>query len=128
MIMLNIHDHVSLLLQCSSQGVKDNEELRKSHEEIQPRVVEVMQKVSSSKTIYSAFKMLLDDSVCATGDGIQYTEAEKRVIESAVKDAELSGVGLEGEKKTRFVEIQSALSKVERRHAEACIGNTSFRV
>ena len=92
------------------KGVADSEELRAAHEKMQPRVVEVSQRISSSAPIYAAFKALRDGKAGQSWEA--FSEAEQRVIEGAVKDAELSGVGLEGDAKTRFVEIKTRLSKL----------------
>jgi oligopeptidase A len=64
--------------------------------------------MSSSKVIYQGFKKLRDDAAAWHS----FDTWQRRAIDGEVKDAELSGVGLEGEAKTRFVEIQSRLSKL----------------
>ena len=104
------------------KGVKDSEELRAAHEKMQPRVVEVTQKIASSASLYANFKAVRDGravggarSSSSPSDLLSWeslSEAEQRLIDSAVKDAELSGVGLEGDAKKRFVDIQSRLSKL----------------
>ena len=64
-------------------------------------------KTSQSEAVYKAFK--------AIQEGSQYaglTAAQKRIVENEIRDAQLSGVALEGEKKARFNEIQQELAKL----------------
>jgi hypothetical protein len=64
-------------------------------------------KTSQSEAVYKAFK--------AIREGSQYaglTAAQKRIVENEIRDAQLSGVALEGEKKARFNEIQQELAKL----------------
>ncbi|MFP4693946.1 MAG: M3 family metallopeptidase [Cyanobacteriota bacterium] len=88
-------------------GVKNSEELREAYETIQPEVVKFMNKLSQSKPIYQAFKSLRNSSEWENLDA-----AQKRIVESSLQDAELSGVGLEGEAKERFNAIQLELAEL----------------
>jgi oligopeptidase A len=88
-------------------GVKNSPELRQAYETIQPEVIKFYNKLSQSKPIYEAFKTL--------GNSEEFTNldpAQQRIIESAIRDAQLSGVGLEGEKKERFNQIQLELGEL----------------
>ncbi|MDJ0718767.1 MAG: M3 family metallopeptidase [Prochloraceae cyanobacterium] len=88
-------------------GVKNSPELRQAYEETQPQVVQFVNKLNQSKPIYQAFKALKAGSEWET---IQ--PAQKRIVESAIRDAELAGVGLEGEKRERFNQIQLELAEL----------------
>jgi len=89
------------------KGVKDTETLRTAVEEIQPKKVALSMKFSQSKPIYDAFCALRD------GEGWrELSEAQRRIVEGEIRDAMLGGVGLEGEAKKRFNEIQQELSKL----------------
>lgn len=88
-------------------GVKNSTELRSAYEEVQPSLVQFVNKLNQSKPIYEAFIAL------KTGDDWQNLEpAQKRIVDSAIRDAKLSGVGLEGEKKERFNQIQLELAEL----------------
>ncbi|MDY7022647.1 MAG: M3 family metallopeptidase, partial [Cyanobacteriota bacterium] len=86
-------------------GVKNSPELREAHETVQPKVVQFINKLNQSQAIYKAFKALRDSSEWESLDS-----AQQRIVEAAIRDAELSGVGLEGEKRDRFNEIELELA------------------
>ncbi|WP_413162111.1 M3 family metallopeptidase [Capilliphycus salinus ALCB114379] len=88
-------------------GVKNSPELRKAHESVQPKVVQFINKFNQSQAIYKAFKALRESSEWENLDS-----AQKRIVEAAIRDAELSGVGFEGEKRDRFNAIQLELAEL----------------
>ncbi|MBD2184463.1 M3 family metallopeptidase [Aerosakkonema funiforme] len=88
-------------------GVKNSPELRQAYETVQPKVVQFYNKLSQSKPLYDAFKKLGESDRSYTLD-----PAQQRIVESAIKDAELSGVGLSGEQKERFNAIQLELAEL----------------
>jgi oligopeptidase A len=88
-------------------GVKNSPELRQAYETVQPQVVQFSNKLSQSKPLYEAFKALQNGK---EWDSLE--SAQKRIVEAAIRDAELSGVGLEGEKRERFNQIQLELAEL----------------
>lgn len=88
-------------------GVKNSPELREAHEKVQPHVVQFINRLSQSQPIYNAFKKLRDSDTWESLDN-----AQQRIVQSAVRDAELSGVGLEGEARERFNAIQMELAEI----------------
>jgi oligopeptidase A len=88
-------------------GVKNSSELRQAYETVQPQVVQFWNKLSQSKPLYEAFKALRSSE---TWDSLE--PAQQRIIEAAIRDADLSGVGLEGEVKARFNAIQLELAEL----------------
>ncbi|MBD1838776.1 M3 family metallopeptidase [Coleofasciculus sp. FACHB-64] len=88
-------------------AVKNSPEIREAHETVQPKVVQFSNKLNQSKPLYEAFKALQNSNAW---DSLE--PAQKRIVESAIKDAELSGVGLEGEKRDRFNAIQLELAEL----------------
>jgi oligopeptidase A len=88
-------------------SVKNSPELREAYEKVQPEVVRFANKLSQSHALYQAFKALREGS-----DWKQLESAQQRIVESALRDAELSGVGLEGEKRERFNQIQLELAEL----------------
>lgn len=82
-------------------GVKNSPELRTAYETVQPQVVQFSNKLNQSKPLYEAFKALRN-----SGEWDSLEDAQKRIVEAAIRDAELSGVGLEGEKRDRYNAIQ----------------------
>lgn len=88
-------------------GVKNSPELRKAHDTVQPKVVEFINKLNQSQPLYQAFKNLRNSDIWQNLDS-----GQKRIVETAIRDAELSGVGLEGEKRERFNAIQLELAEL----------------
>ena len=88
-------------------GVKNSPELRQAYETIQPQVVQFFNRFSQSQPIYKAFKALHTSSIWASLEPAQH-----RIVEAAIRDAELSGVGLVGEQKERFNQIQMELAEL----------------
>lgn len=88
-------------------GVKNSPELREAYENVQPLVVQFSNKLSQSQPIYNAFKAVRASETWATLDS-----AQQRIVESAIRDAELSGVGLQGEARERFNAIQMELAEL----------------
>ncbi|MGK7877730.1 MAG: M3 family metallopeptidase [Xenococcaceae cyanobacterium] len=88
-------------------SVKNSPELREAYETVQPQVVQFSNKLSQSKPLYNAFKALREGESWDTLE-----PAQKRIVEAAIRDAELSGVGLEGGKRERFNEIQLELAEL----------------
>ena len=86
-------------------GVKNNPELRKAYDQVQPKIVEFINKLNQSKPLYQTFKNL------SNSDSWQNLDSgQKRIVEAAIKDAELSGVGLKGEKREHFNAIELELA------------------
>ncbi|MGB7440733.1 MAG: M3 family metallopeptidase [Coleofasciculaceae cyanobacterium] len=88
-------------------GVQNSPELREADEKVQPQVVQFINKLSQSKPLYQAFKALQD------GVGWQNLEpVQQRIVETAIREAELSGIGLKGKKRERFNKIQLELAEL----------------
>ena len=87
-------------------GVKNSPELRQAYETVQPQVVQFSTKLSQSKPIYEGFKALQEEN------WQNLDSAQKRIVEAAIRDAELSGVGLAGEQRDRFNQIQLELAEL----------------
>ncbi len=88
-------------------GVKNSPELREAHEIVQPLVVQFINKLGQSQPIYNAFKELRSSNIWASLE-----LAQQRIVEAAIRDAELSGVGLKGEARERFNAIQMELAEL----------------
>eukprot|EP00794_Sanderia_malayensis_P009400 gene9400-10388_t len=86
-------------------SVKDNPDLRKVHSKVLPEVVALNTRISQSRAVYEAYKILSDGTH-------QLNEAQQRIIESGLKAAYHSGVSLEGEKKDRFNSILKQLAEL----------------
>ncbi|NEZ58727.1 M3 family metallopeptidase [Adonisia turfae] len=85
-------------------GVKNSPKLRAAYEAVQPALVQFATRLSQSKAFYTGFKQLAQDT--------NLSPAQKRIVEAAIRDAELSGVGLEGDAKETFNQIQQQLAEL----------------
>jgi len=84
-------------------GVMNSEEWRKTQEQWQERIVAFSLRVSQSPALFRSARRLL-------AEGKDLDAVRRRILERMVQGAELSGVGLEGERKDRFNAIAARLA------------------
>ncbi|MCB1145529.1 MAG: M3 family metallopeptidase [Leptospiraceae bacterium] len=99
-------------------GVKNSPELRKAHEEMQPKVVEFFIRMGQSRKLFEIWEKLEKNTAEVN------TSARKRIIQSSLRDARLSGVALEGKQKERFNEIQRDLAALSTRFSNNVLDST----
>lgn len=100
-------------------GVKNSPELRQAYETMQPEVVKFWNRFSQSQPIYEGFKALR-----SSDSWNQLDAAQQRIVEAALRDAELSGVGLQGKAKERFNAIQLELAELSTRFSNNVLDAT----
>jgi oligopeptidase A len=100
-------------------AVRNSDALRAAHATMQPEVVAFFILLGQSKPIYQALKAIQTGDVWATLDATQH-----RIVESLVRDAELGGVGLEGEAQARFNAIQTELAELSTRFSNNVLDAT----
>jgi oligopeptidase A len=101
-------------------AVKNSPDLRIAYQKIQPQVVQFINTLGQSKPMYKAFKALRASDTWET-----LQSAQKRIVEAAIRDAQLSGVGLEGETRERFNAIQMELAELATDFANNLLDATS---
>ncbi|KAL8197976.1 hypothetical protein R6Q57_030003 [Mikania cordata] len=101
------------------KAVKDTPDLRSAIEEVQPEKITFGLKLDQSKPIYNAFKAIKESSEWET-----LSEARKRIVESSIKDAVLSGISLEDDEREEFNKIQQELAKLSKRFGENVLDAT----
>ncbi|KAI3704590.1 hypothetical protein L1987_74815 [Smallanthus sonchifolius] len=101
------------------KAVKDSSEFRSAIEDVQPEKVEFDLKLGQSKPIYNAFKAIRESF---SWEGL--SDAQKRVVESSLKEAVLNGVSLEDSKREEFNKIQQELTKLSRKFEENVFDST----
>ncbi len=101
-------------------GVKNSPDLRIAYQKVQPQVVQFINTLGQSKPIYKAFKALRASDTWETLES-----AQQRIVEAAIRDAKLSGVGLEGEARERFNVIQMQLAELATDFANNLLDATS---
>jgi oligopeptidase A len=86
-------------------AVRNTPELRAAHETMQPAVIEFSMKLGQSRPIYDKLRSLREGNEWAT-----LSEGQQRSIKSLLHDAETSGVGLDGDAKQRFNQLQQEMA------------------
>ena len=89
-------------------GVKNTPALREAYQNVLPRVVQVSMRLAQSEAIFAALRALREKS--EAWDGMD--EGQQRIVEQRLRDARLSGIELQGEKRERYNAIQQELSEL----------------
>jgi len=100
-------------------GVKNDEVLRAAHEQVQPEVVAFSLRLGQSRPLYDAIRALRD---APDGSGLDATG--RRVVETLARDAELAGVGLDGEARVRFNAVEAELAELSTRFSNHVLDAT----
>ncbi|MEL6900886.1 MAG: M3 family metallopeptidase [Cyanobacteria bacterium J06606_4] len=88
-------------------GVKNSPELRAAYESVQPALVQFANRLDQSKVIYSALEQIQTGETWS-----ELSSAQQRIITAALRDAQLSGVGLSGDRQKTFNQIQQTLAEL----------------
>jgi oligopeptidase A len=89
-------------------SVRNSSALREAYEEVEPEVVKLSMRIGQSRPVYRTLVALRDK-----GAGLD--PAQRRIVEKLVQEAELAGVGLEGEALERFQKIRLELAELSTR-------------
>lgn len=100
-------------------GVKNSPELRQAYETMQPEVIKFWNRLSQSQPIYAGFKAMQQSE-----SWNELEASQQRIVESALREAELAGVGLTGEAKQRFNAIQLELAELSTRFSNHVLDAT----
>ena len=100
-------------------GVKNSPELRQAYQAVQPQVVKFANRMGQSQPIYNAFKQIRGSQ-----GWVDLESAQRRIVESALREAELSGVGLAGEAREQFNRIQEELADLSTRFSNNVLDAT----
>ena len=85
-------------------AVKNNDELRESYEKMQPKVIQLSNKISQSKVLYDALNKLKESDIL--------NDVQKRIIDTSVHSMFLSGIGLDDETKKEFNKLKLRLAEL----------------
>jgi oligopeptidase A len=100
-------------------SVVNSEDLRKAYNACLPKLSDHATEMGQHEGLYNAFKAIRDG---AEFDGL--TQAQKKIIENALRDFHLSGVDLPPEKKQRYKAIRQELSQLTTRFEENVLDAT----
>lgn len=100
------------------KATKDSPEVREAHAAIQPEMVALGARISQSRPLYDAL-IGLKESSWDVLPGVH-----QRLVEARIREAELGGVGLEGEDLVRFKEIQTELAALGTKFSNNVLDST----
>ncbi|MBU2178317.1 MAG: oligopeptidase A [Gammaproteobacteria bacterium] len=114
-------DHLSRLWSPVSHlnSVLSSPELREAYESCLPLLSDFSTWVGQHEGLYQAYLALSQSAEYAT-----LTAAQQKVIQNALRDFKLSGIGLSEDKKQRYGEIQSRLSDLSSTFSNNCLDAT----
>jgi oligopeptidase A len=85
-------------------SVRNSSALREAQEAVQPDVVGASLRLGQSRALYDGFLALRDG-------GAKLEPAQRRIVETAIREAELAGVGLDGAARERFQQIEAEMAE-----------------
>lgn len=100
-------------------SVKNSPELREAYEACLPLLSEYSTWVGQHKPLYQAYKQIKESE-----EYIKLTKAQKKVIDNALRDFELSGIGLPEDKQKRYGEIVAKLSELSSKYSNNVLDAT----
>jgi len=86
-------------------AVRNSVPLREAYQKVQPKVVQFLHRLGQSRELFDGYVALQAGDEYAGYDG-----ARRRVLDSAVRDARLAGVELDGSERERFLAISKELA------------------
>lgn len=100
-------------------SVKNSPELREAYEACLPLLSEYSTWVGQHKPLYQAYKQIKESE-----EYTKLTKAQKKVIDNALRDFELSGIGLPENKQKRYGEIVAKLSELSSKYSNNVLDAT----
>ncbi len=88
-------------------GVRNSDALREAHSQVQAQVIAFGLRVGQSPAIFRALRVLHEGS-----EWDELDTGQRRIVESLLREARHAGVGLAGEARQRFNEIEAELGKL----------------
>lgn len=101
-------------------SVKNSPELREAYEQTLPLLSEYSTWVGQHEGLYKAYRDLRDGDYYAT-----LNTAQKKAVDNALRDFELSGIGLPKEKQQRYGEIATRLSELGNQYSNNVLDATN---
>lgn len=101
-------------------SVQNSDELRKAHDELQPKIVKTFQKLGQSKSVYKSLTNIKNDPAIWNS----LDEGQQRIVDASIHSMRSSGVGLEGEEKSRFNELQLQVAELSTKFSNNILDST----
>jgi len=100
-------------------SVVNSDELRDAYNNCLPLLSEYSTEMGQNVELYEAYQSIKDSA-----EFLKLDEAQKKIIDNALRDFHLSGIDLPDEKKKRFREIRQQLSKLTSKYEENVLDAT----
>jgi len=100
-------------------SVADNDELRQAYNACLPKLSDYATEMGQNKDLYLAYKSVSESEDCAS-----LTDAQKKIIENALREFRLSGVELDDNKQQEYKKIKQQLSLLQTRFEENLLDAT----
>ncbi|MCK5640239.1 MAG: M3 family metallopeptidase, partial [Gammaproteobacteria bacterium] len=100
-------------------AVLNSDELRQAYNACLPKLSAYATEIGQNEALFHAYKAIAEGPEYARLDG-----AQKKVIDNALRDFQLSGIGLSDDKKARFKEVQQELSRLTSKFGENLLDAT----
>ncbi len=100
-------------------GVRNSEALRDAHAAVQPEVVAFGLRLAQSRPIFEGLETLRGSDAFASLE-----PAQRRIVDSLLRDARHAGVGLGSAERARFNEIQGELAELATRFSNHVLDAT----
>ncbi len=101
-------------------SVMNNDEWREAYSNCLPKLSEYSTEIGQNQVLYLAYRSIKE--------GAEYSQleiAQKKIIDNALRDFELSGVALDADKKQRYMDISQALSSLTNQFEENLMDATN---
>lgn len=100
-------------------SVKNSPELREVYDPLLAKIVTLSNRIGQSKPLYEAYCALRDSE-----EARFYNSAQKRILESAIHEADLNGVGLSDEDKKRYNDISQRAAELSTKFSNNILDST----
>lgn len=104
---------------CHLHSVVDNDELREAYNACLPKLSDYATEMGQNKDLYLAYKSVSESDEFALLD-----DAQRKIIENALREFRLSGIELDEDKQQEYKEIKKELSRLQTRFEENLLDAT----
>ncbi|MEX2515720.1 MAG: oligopeptidase A [Gammaproteobacteria bacterium] len=101
-------------------SVADNDALRSAYNACLPKLSDYATELGQHRGLFNAYQ-----SVAGSTEYAQLEPAQKKIIDNALRDFRLTGIELEGAAKSRYREIQQALTQLQTKFEENLLDATN---
>jgi len=104
---------------CHLHSVVDNDELREAYNACLPKLSDYATEMGQNKDLYLAYKSVSESDEFALLD-----DAQRKIIENALREFRLSGIELDEDKQQEYKDIKKELSRLQTRFEENLLDAT----